>query len=495
MRRLLLPCALALLGACARSWSNTETLSIDTREGTVLAFDLSPDGRSIVFDLLGQLWIVPAAGGPAQPLTDAVRDTAEDLDPSLSPDGRSVVFRAERNGRVGLWLLDLASRNIKQLTQLAGPEGYEGGANWSPDSRTIAFTRVAQAASGQAQARIRLVEIATGSERELGIEWTEKSEMRDPAWTPDGRRIVFVAASPASRRGGRLWVVEASGGKAVPFSADSAPALAPAFASDGKRLGFLSRDSADRLQVWVQNLSGTPASAPVCLTHNGDVASTRVRWTRDGASVLFAADGKLFRVAAGGGAPAEIPFSAHLTITRPRSGLPDVHFGDAEQVVRARAFLGLALSPDGQQIAALALGKLWLIALDGANRAIADVPFSARGLAWSPDGRVVAWSAGPFEREDLFAANVRTGAPRQVTALPGREALPAYSPAGRFIAFRHADAKSGALRVIDARAPAPIADVAKTRALGPASVPWTRTIDAYPLWSPGSDALLQLDEF
>src|SRR5215471_15318308 len=200
--------------------TSRQTIAFTTNEGTTLAFDLSPDGRSIVFDLLGQLWILPAVGGAAQPLTDAVRDTAEDLDPTLSPDGRNVVFRAERNGRVGLWLLDLASRNIKQLTQLASPEGYEGGANWSPDSHTIAFTRVAEDASGKVHARIRLIEIATGSERDLGLEWTEKSEMRDPAWTPDGRRIVFVAASPASLRGGRLWIVEASGGKAAPLSAD-----------------------------------------------------------------------------------------------------------------------------------------------------------------------------------------------------------------------------------------------------------------------------------
>jgi imidazolonepropionase-like amidohydrolase/Tol biopolymer transport system component len=485
---------LLFLAACVSSEARqapTETVSLDTREGSQLSFDVSRADSTIVFDLFGQLWTLPAGGGAARAITDAARDTAEDLDPSISPDGRSAVFHGERHGRTGLWLVDLTSGSVRQLTQVANPEEYEGDAAWSPDGHTIAFTHFGPDSSKiGAYCRVALLDVSTGAIRTIVLDSSQHLPMRAPAWTPDGRRVAFVAAFPSNIRGGRPWIVDATGGRATPLLQDSTTrAILAAISPDGKQVALLARDSVDRLQVWTQEIEASRGVAPKRLTAHDDVASTRVRWTRDGSALLYSADGKLRRVAVGGGEPAVIEFSAHLNVTRPVRQLPSARLVDTGNNVPARAFLGLALSPDGKRIGAIALGKLWIMPVDGSPRALTDVPFTARGLAWSPDGQEVAWSAGPFGEEDLFAANTTTGATRRVTALSGREALPVYSPDGRFIAFMHQRGDSGALRVIDAHSNA-VSDPKKARRLGPGSVGWTRPVAASPQWSPSSDAVL-----
>jgi len=468
----------------------TETISIRVSEGTELGFDLSPDGRSIVFDLLGQLWLVPSKGGEARPITDAVRDTAEDLDPSFAPDGRRVAFRAERNGRTGLWLLDLGSGRLRQLTQLADPSGYDGNAAWSPDGRRLAFTRALPPATadGRWRGAVMLLEVESGAVSELPVAGVSASDLRDPAWA-DAERIAFVAGTPRPEEGGRLWIAGIAGGPAKPVTAESVPLHAPTFRADGRRVAYFAPDASGRTQVWVQELAASDGTAARRLTDHADVTPTRLRWTADGNALLYSADGKLWRVSASGGRPAPIPFTAALTLTRARRALPQARFPEPGRREPARGFMGLALSPDALRIAMLALGKLWVIPVGGTPRAVADVPLEATSLAWSPDGGEVAWSAGVVDQEDLFATDLGTGTTHRVTALPGRESYPAYSPDGRHLAFVHQQEEAVQLRVVDVQA-RDVADPARTHGLGTIGSGWTSP----PRWSPESDGLLVCGE-
>ena len=492
---------LFVVTACAAKRSSsaepragTETISIRVSEGTRLGFDLSPDGRRLVFDLLGQLWEVAAEGGEARPITNAVRDTAEDLDPSFAPDGRRVLFRGERRGRTGLWLLTLGEPGPRQLTQLPDPDGYEGNAAWSPDGNVVALVRILppDSAGRRPHSAIALLDPATDSTRLLRIEGIPSPDVRDPAWEPGGKRIAVVARFVGAPRGGRLWIVDAAGGKATPLTAETVSALAPAFAPDGHRVAFFAPDSGGLNQVWVLDLQSDQAS-PRRLTGHGDVSPTRVRWSADGRALLYTADGRFWRIPATGGAPAEIPFTAQLAFERPRRELPQARFPEPGKPDSVRAFSGLAISPDGRSIGMIALGKLWVMPVGGKARPVAEVPRTARYLAWSADGARVAWSAGRPGEEDLFATSITTGTTSRLTALPGREVFPAWSPDGRHLSFVHEQPqRKPYLRIAEAGI-RELSDPGATRILDSVGLSWTASDVDTPQWSPQSDGLLYLN--
>ncbi len=406
----------AILG-CSADRLDTHRIDFETSEGTKLAFDLSPDGNTIVFDLLGQLWLLPAEGGRAVPITDAVRDTSEDRDPAFVADGSSIVFRAERPGGAGLFRLSLADTTVYRLTD------EPRRVSISPDARQLAFAR------GGA---IQILDLAGSDPRELEIDSLPGPGASYPTWSPSGDRIVFVNAPPGRREGGSLWEVSPSGGVARALSDPGMRARSPAYSPDGRRLAFFALDSASQFQLWAME----PGARPVQLTSQEDVTPLRVRWFPDATRLLYHAGGRLWAIPATGGGPEEIPFTARLRLTK-ETLTPRLRFTPPGTDRAATGHMGLALSPGGTRIAMIALGQLWAFAAGSEPRAVAPMPPNATGLSWSPLEDAVVWSAGPGGAEDLYATDLTTGSTRQITALPGAETAPSWSPDGTRIAFIH----------------------------------------------------------
>ena len=494
--------ALAALGAavavaCTASGRGqaTDRVRVSVREGTWLAFDLSPDRASLAFDLLGQLWMVPAGGGEARAITDAVRDTADDGDPAFAPDGKSLAFAGERAGHPGLWRLELATGRIDRLT--VAPQSDDQPA-WSPDGQTIAFVRqMAELRSTEVVGGVwlHLLDVATGTIRRLPVGTDGRADVRDPAWSTDGRTLYVVVprrAYPATVVGGALWSVDVATGKQALVGDSALAVLAPSPSPDGRTLAFVASDSLGRPQLWLRTLA-TGVSRQ--LTRDAELTPRRLRWAGSD-TLLYVSDGRLRRMAIATGAIADVPFVAPVDFPRKRVALPARRFPAPGTRQPARGQTGLALAPDGTQAAMIALRRLWIIPMsNGTPREVARLPEGARDVDWSPSMDRVVYAAGSWGAEDIHVMDLSTAHDVRLTTLPGREVVPRFSPDGRWIAFIRIAPESAAHLVVlpatgSAQVPTPSA---RTRDLGViAAGEWSVGIEsaAAPTWRPDSRALL-----
>jgi len=85
---------------------------IDVNSGTWLSLDVSPDGKEVVFDLLGDLYVIPIAGGEAKALTTGV---AWDMQPRYSPNGRWIAFTSDRGGGDNIWVMNRDGSNVRAI--------------------------------------------------------------------------------------------------------------------------------------------------------------------------------------------------------------------------------------------------------------------------------------------------------------------------------------------------------------------------------------------
>ena len=141
---------------------------------------ISPDGKSIAFAALGDLWLMPVTGGKPQNLTN---DAAYDLDPTWSPDGRYLAWSTDRaGGLLQIWIRDMQTGQMRQLTHIpTQPTSLQ----FSPDGKRIAFVNVDAMWRG---AGVAVADVATGD-----VKMIHKSIFAPgtPTWSPDGKRIAL----------------------------------------------------------------------------------------------------------------------------------------------------------------------------------------------------------------------------------------------------------------------------------------------------------------
>jgi len=423
-------------------------LQLTVDAATWLSVDVSPDGKRLVLEILGDLYLLPITGGEAEPLTEGM---AFDSQPRFSPDGATVVFVSDRSGSENLWLIDLDDREPRQLSQENGKVEF-ASPSWSPDGDHVVASRTFWG--------LNVFELwAYHRDGGKGVQITQaKSNGSTPTaqrhnalgavYAPDGRYLYY-----ARRNGGftynaefPLWQVarrDLLNDAEDVLTQARGSAIRPQLSPDGRKLVYGTRYE-QQTGLRIRDLDSGDDRWLVYPVQFDEQESRFTRdllpgyaFTPDGESVIYSEGGGLRRVDVGSGAVEPIPFTAAID-----QGLgPRLYFPYRLGVgpVKARLVRDIALSPNGEQAAFSAFARVYLLDLaSGDARPVSPDAVQAFHPSFSPDGRELAYVSWSSRGGHIWRQRARAGArPVQLTGPAALYTDPVWSPDGeRLVALR-----------------------------------------------------------
>lgn len=423
----------------------TRPLKFTATTATWTQLDLSPDGRTILFDLLGDIYALDVSGGAARPLLTGM---AFESNPVFSPDGKRFAFVSDRSGAMNLWVANLDGTGLKQLSRDTGMEVWSSPA-WSPDGSRVYASRMTRPTLAF---ELFLFDVNGGA----GVKITEAGS---PANWDTRHNALGVAASADgdflyySTKLGHTWTEDdppnwqiarrdlRTGAEDMAVSAPGG-ALHPALSHDGKLLAYASRNGAET-GLRLRNLvTGEDRWIAAKIDHDaqegGYYADLTPRFTfaPDDRSIVMGLNGGIARLDIASGKVAPIPFTAE--VDQAMGTLTRVSQKQEDGPVRARIIQGPRQSPDGRTLAFTALGALYVQPLGGgAPRKL--VAANAFKPSWSPDGRTIVyitWTAS--EGGQVWSVPASGGKPRQLTRAPAFYTEPRFTRDGRSVVLLRA---------------------------------------------------------
>ncbi len=413
----------------------TRALTFTTDEATWVSLDVSPDGKTIVFDVLGDLYTLPIAGGKAARITSGM---GWDQQPRYSPDGSQITFISDRNGAKNLWVANADGSKARALTK--SERTNFASPIWSPDGQYVIASRTGQ---------LWMFNTSGGS----GVQLTGLRLEGAPAPPPGTPPTPSHYGAAPSNDPRYLWVNVS--GQVAPTLAvglepdpdGPAPHNAPVSRSNPRRLGQYQVGQFDREtgRTYVRTHEADGAFRPVAspdgkwlvyaVRYDGrevlklrELATGEERWlvmdvqrdnsqgggtndrdlypgsafTPDSRALITSYNGKLWRVEIPSGRVVGIPFS--VDVDQPMGPLAKFEYPYNDTSLVVTQIRGARTSPDGTKLVFTALDGLYVGELTSgvggtgsAARQVRNPRRLTRGgmvehaPVWSPDGRWIAY--------------------------------------------------------------------------------------------------------
>ncbi len=427
-------------------------VTIDTAEGTWMSLDVSPDGKMIAFDLLGDIYVMPATGGKATVIASGV---AWDMQPRFSPDGSEIAFTSDRAGGDNIWVMKADGSEPRQITK----ESFRlmNNPTWSPDGEFIAarkhFTTRRSLgtgeiwlyhASGKASGGLQIVKRPNDAfQKELG----------EPMFSPDGDSIyytmnvtpgnTFLYAQDSNTEVFQIKKVSLTDGTVETAVGGPGGAVRPAPSPDGTKLAFVKRVRA-KSRLFVKDLAtGELTMLDDDLDYDMQEGWAvhglypNMDWTPDSRQIVYWSRGKIWRMDVASGEKAEIPF--HVQDTRTVYAPPRFKVDVAPDVFRTKMVRFATPSPDGKSVVFESLGSLYVKTGDGEPKKLTrggDYGFELSPI-WSPDGKTIYFITWDDQKlGSIQRVSARGGKAKAVLDVAGHYADLAISDDGDTLLFQ-----------------------------------------------------------
>ena len=396
------------------------TFRLKTAEGTWTSLDVSPDGKQIAFDLLGDIYLTPIEGGKAERLTKGL---AYDTHPKFSPDGKQVAFTSDRNGAENIWTIDLESKEPAQVTK--DKDKHYQSAEWTPDGEYLI------ASKGNRNLKLHMYHKDGGGGVQL-IKTPETLKTVEPAFGADERYVWFSRRTGAWNYNAQLpqyqlATYDRETGEVRTRTSRYGSAFSPTLSPDGRWLVYGSRydEQTGLVKRNLQTGEENWLAYPVQRDEQESIAPLGVypamSFTPDSKHLIASYGGKIRKLPIEGGDALEIAFEVDEEI---EFG-PEVRFeypiSDEETMV-ATQIRDAVISPDGKQMVFTVLNRLYVMDYpDGKPRQLTTGDHTEAMPIWSPDGKAVAYVSWEGKEGHIYLLNVN--GPAQPQRLSKKGAL------------------------------------------------------------------------
>ncbi|HET8854632.1 MAG TPA: amidohydrolase, partial [Salinimicrobium sp.] len=423
---------------------------LKTDEGTWMNLDVSPDGKTIVFDMLGDIYIMPISGGKAKVLRSGM---AFEVQPRFSPDGSKISFTSDAGGANNIWIMNADGSDAYQLTK----EDFRllNNAVWTADGNSIIARK--HFTSGRSLGAGEMWQYHLGGE--AGLQLTERKndqqDVNEPSVSPDGRYLYY---SEDMYPGGmfqynkdpnkQIYVIkryDLKTGETEMVTGGPGGAARPQVSPDGNKLAFVKRVRTKSV-MFIHDLE-TGEEWPVYDELSKDQQEAWAifgvypgfSWMPEGRDIVFWSQGKIKRVDTETFEVEEIPFLVDTKIKIAKTHSTDHPVFKEE--FNPKVIRHAVTSPDGKTLVFNAVGYLWKKKLPGGEpERITEGEDFEFEPAFSPDGEEIVYVTWDDQRMgSINKVSLDGGEPEELTKKKGIYRNPGFSNNGEMIVFSKAD--------------------------------------------------------